>query len=278
MSNVINYGLVGIGTNIEFGKGGPRLKVNGTGLDVKNAADNALVILSAAEPTAATHVATKAYVDRLAAVFVKGQMKNDVARLPDDSGVFVPVEGDIIIVTTVGATWDTLKRLLVYRSAAWEYLFSAGELEGLRMSVTDAITGGVETYLGDHVYMWDADGSTWIDIGPATSATNVTYGYTVALADDTASPLVIRANAIGKAVRVKVNVTVAFDGTAPTLAIGDVGLANRLMATSEVNLKIVGQYISECYYDYTVPTNIRATYVADSSANGDATITVEVIN
>jgi len=278
MSSVINYGLVGIGTNIEFGKGGPRVVVNGTGLDVKNAANNALAILSAAEPTAATHVATKAYVDRLAAVFVKGQMINDVAKLPDNSGPFVPVEGDIIIVTTVGATWDTLKRLLVYRSAAWVYLFAAGELEGLRMSVTDAVSGGVETYLGDHVYIWDADGSTWIDIGPAISSTNVTYGYTAPLAFGTGSPVTVRANAIGKAVRVKVNVTTAFDGTAPTLSVGDTGNAARLMATTEVNLKAIGQYISECYYDYTVATDIQATYVADSSTAGAATITVEVIN
>jgi hypothetical protein len=279
VSNVFNYGLVGVSGNVELGKGGPRVVVNGTGVDIKNAANNALAILSAAEPTAATHVATKAYVDRLAAVFIKGQMKNDVARNYGDTGVLTPVEGDIVIVTTVGTTWDTLKRLLVYRSAAWVYLFPAGAtVEGLRMSVPDAITGGTDTYLADHVYMWDEDATVWVDIGPAIAATNVQYGFTVPLADDSTSPLVIKANAVGRAVRVKVQVTVAFDGTAPTLAIGDSGNAARLMATTEVNLKAIGLYIAECYYDYTAPTDIRATYVADSSANGDATITVEVIN
>jgi len=278
MSSVINYGLVGIGNNIEFGKGGPRLVVNGAALEAKNNLNNAFVPVAVAEPTAFDHAATKAYVDRLAAIFVKGQMKNDVARLPDDSGVFVPSAGDIIVVTTVGATWDTLKRLLKYSGTAWEYLFSAGELEGVRMSVTDSVTGGTDTYLGDHVYIWDADGTVWVDVGPAIGASNVTYGFTSPLAFGTASPVVIKANAVGKAVRVKVNVTTAFDGTAPTLSVGDTGNAARLMATTEVNLKAIGQYISECYYDYTVATDIRATYVADSSSAGAATITVEVIN
>lgn len=278
MSNVINYGLVGIGSNIEFGKGGPRLVVNGTGLDVKNNLNNALAILSAAEPTAADHVATKAYVDRLASVTIKGQMKNDVARNYDDSGNLTPNTGDIIIVTTVGATWDTLKRLLRYNGAAWEYLFAGGEPEGMRISIPDAISGGTDTYLGDHLYMWDADGSVWVDIGPYVAITNVTYGYTQALAFGTSSPLTIKANATGRAVRVKVNVTTAFDGTAPTLQVGDAGDTDRLMATTEVNLKAIGLYVSECYYSYAVATDIIATYAADSSTVGAATITVEVIN
>jgi hypothetical protein len=278
MSDVKNYGLSGIGSNVELGKGGPRLKNNTGVLEARNSADNALAIMAAAEPTAASHVATKAYVDRLASVFVKAQMINDVARLPDDSGVFVPSEGDIAIVTTVGATWDTLKRLVKYDGAAWQYLFTAGEPEGLRMSVTDAISGGTDTYLGDHVYMWDADGSVWVDVGPALASTNVQYGYTANLAFGTASPLAVRANAVGRAVRVKVQVTTPFDGTNPTLQVGDAGDTDRLMATTEVNLKAVGIYVAECYYDYTVATNIIATYAADSSTAGAATVTVELIN
>lgn len=278
MSNVINYGLVGIGSNVEFGKGGPRLVVNGTGLDAKNSLNNALVNVGVAEPTAADHAATKAYVDRLASVTIKGQMKNDVARNYDDSGNLTPATGDVIIVTTVGATWDTLKRLLKYNGSAWEYLFASGEPEGLRIGIPDAISGGTDTYNGDHVYMWDADGSVWVDIGPATAASNVVYGYTNSLAFGTSSPLTIKANAVGRAVRVKVNVTVAFDGTNPTLQIGDAGDTDRLMTTNEVNLKAIGQYIAECYYNYAVATDIIATYAADSSTAGAATITVEVIN
>lgn len=278
MSSVFNYGLVGIGGNVEFGKGGPRWKNNSGVLQARNNVDGAFAVVEAAEPTAANHLATKAYVDRLAAVFVKGQMINDVARLPDDSGPLVPSEGDIIIVTTVGTTWDTLKRLLVYRSAAWEYLFVSGEADGLRMTVTAATTGGTDSYLGDHVYIWDDTGSVWVDVGPVIAATDVQYGFTVPLADDTSSPLTLKANAVGRAVRVKVQVTTPFDGTAPTLSVGDAGNTARLMATTEVNLKVAGLYVSECFYDYSSATNIIATYVADSSTAGDATITVELIN
>jgi hypothetical protein len=278
MSEVKNYGLSGIAGNVELGKGGPRFKNNATVIEMRNAADNAFAVVAGAEPTAADHFATKAYVDRLASVAIKGQMINDVARLPDDSGVLVPATGDVIIVTTVGATWDTLKRLLKYNGAAWEYLFTAGEPEGLRISITDATSGGTDTYLADHVYMWDADGSVWVDVGPALGATNVQYGYTQALAFGSGASVTVRANAVGRAVRVKVAVTTAFDGTNPTLQIGDAGDSDRLMTTGEVNLKVIGLYVSECFYDYTVATNIVAAYAADSSAAGAASITVELIN
>jgi hypothetical protein len=142
MSEVKNYGLSGIAANVELGKGGPRFKNNATVIEMRNAADSAFAVVAGAEPTAAEHFATKAYVDRLASVAIKGQMINDVAKLPDNSGPLVPTAGDVVIVTTVGASWDTLKRLLRYTGSAWTYLFSAGEPEGLRISVTDATSGG----------------------------------------------------------------------------------------------------------------------------------------
>jgi hypothetical protein len=278
MSNVINYGLVGVSGNVELGKGGPRIVNNGGVIEAKNNANNAFAVIAAAEPTAFDHVATKAYVDRLAAVFVKAQMKNDVARLPDDSGVFTPAAGDIAVVTTVGATWTTLKRLLKYNGSAWEELFAGATPEGLRMTVTDTVTGGTDTYLGDHVYIWDTDSSVWVDVGPAIAATDVQYGFTTNLAFGTSSPVTIKANAVGRAVRVKVNVTTPFDGTAPTLSVGDAGNAARLMTTAEVNLKVAGLFVSECFYAYGSATNIIGTYAADSSTAGAATITVELIN
>lgn len=278
MSQVKNYGLSGIYSNVELGKGGPRVMQSAGVVSFRNAGDSAYAVVRGAEPSGANDLATKAYVDKLAAVFVKAQMKNDVARLPDDSGLFVPSEGDIAIVTTVGASWDTLKVLLVYRGAAWEHLFSGGVTpEGLRMTVTDSISGGTDTYTGDHVYVWDADGSVWVDVGPATALQNVTYGFKATLAFGDSSPKTIKANATGRAVRVIVNVTTAFDGTAPTLKIGDAGVTDRLMATTEVDLKTIGIYIADCYYTYAT-TNIIATYVQDSSTVGAATIEVQVIN
>jgi hypothetical protein len=50
------------------------------------------------------------------------------------------------------------------------------------------------------------------------------------------------------------------------------------MTTAEVNLKAIGLYVSECFYNYTVATDVIATYVADSSTIGAATVTVELIN
>ena len=50
MSEVKKYGLSGAGSNLELGKGGPRVVVNGVAIDVKNAANNALANLRAASP------------------------------------------------------------------------------------------------------------------------------------------------------------------------------------------------------------------------------------
>jgi len=58
-----NFDIVGVGSNLQLGKAGFRLKINGTDIEAKDAADSALVNISVLTPTTANHAATKAYVD-----------------------------------------------------------------------------------------------------------------------------------------------------------------------------------------------------------------------
>lgn len=59
------YGLSGVGTNVEFGKAGQRIKDTGSNLAVRNAADDALAVLEVAEGTSGTHAVTKDQLDAI---------------------------------------------------------------------------------------------------------------------------------------------------------------------------------------------------------------------
>jgi hypothetical protein len=63
MSTIKNFGLAGIGTDVQFGKGGPRLIQTGGVFSVKNATAASLVALEVAAPTADAHAATRLFVN-----------------------------------------------------------------------------------------------------------------------------------------------------------------------------------------------------------------------
>lgn len=58
-----DYGQTGTGPNVEFGKGGPRVKDSAGVLQFRNAADAAFVKSQCADPTVDDDIATKRYVD-----------------------------------------------------------------------------------------------------------------------------------------------------------------------------------------------------------------------
>src|SRR5690554_4457010 len=58
-----NYGLSGISSLVQFGKGGAKVKQLSGNFELRNAADSAYVNLSVNTPTLPDHAATKQYVD-----------------------------------------------------------------------------------------------------------------------------------------------------------------------------------------------------------------------
>lgn len=66
MADFKNFGIKGVGNDVQIGKSGPRIKISGSDILFRNAADSAYVNLSALDPTAPEHVATKSYVDAVA--------------------------------------------------------------------------------------------------------------------------------------------------------------------------------------------------------------------
>lgn len=69
-----------------------------------------------------------------------------------------------------------------------------------------------------------------------------------------------------------VEVTTSFDGTTPTLEIGDAGDADRHVITTDVDLTTVGIYITDVLYNYTSSTQITATITVSGATQGAATI------
>ena len=57
------YGLDGLGTNVELGKDGPRVKINSGQIEFKNAADDALVKIKALDGTSSDDLVTKSQLD-----------------------------------------------------------------------------------------------------------------------------------------------------------------------------------------------------------------------
>jgi hypothetical protein len=158
--------------------------------------------------------------------------------------------------------------------AAWDEI---PEIEGLTMRVTDALAGGVVEFLADHMYVWDADGADWVDLGPATlTLGGVVQKRSVDFTYATGSPFGIGTAlpASARVLEVKLNVSEAFDGAGPTLTVGDAGAPDRFMALDENDLTEVAVQVADASHLYALSTQVTATLAAPGAATGAANLTV----
>lgn len=260
-----NYSQIGIGTNVEIGKNGPRFKDTSGIVEFKNNADDAYIVVRAADPVADNDIVTLRYVRTQANVIVTGQI--------DGTSPPAAVNGAVYVVTTTGGVY-TENELWYGEGGSWTAITL---LDGMTMRTTTDLTGGNIEFTGDHNYQWDATGGTWVDIGPSTAEGKKAKNERVDLAFNSSSPLNVgTALPAGARVQwVKVNVTQAFNGTTEsTLSVGDAVDTDRLMTIAEVDLSEVGLYVSTVNYTYSSSTQVIATYVQDSATTGTATIEV----
>lgn len=262
-----NYGLTGVGPNVEIGKGGPRVKNSSGRVDFRNNADSDYANVAGADPTQDQDFVTKKYLETNANVSVTAQIDGG----SPGSGAFT---GEIAIVTTAGGSF-ALKELYRWDGSAWVQLTV---FEGMRISVTDALSGGTDEYLADHLYLWDEDDSTWVDIGPNSALSNVLRkrSVTVDFNDSDGAINIGAVVPVGAIVtRVKANVTQVFNGTTPTLKVGDAGDDDRLMTDQQVCIDVVGLYVTENLHTYGSATQLIATLAKGSSTQGQVDVCVE---
>lgn len=269
MSDHKNYGQTGIGGNFEIGKKGPRIKDNAGVIEHRNQADNSFAIARGADPVGPNDLVTKKYLETQANVSVTAQIDGGAVV----SGSFV---GQVAIVTTAGGTYS-LKELYYWDGSAWVLI---NTFEGMRISVTDPLSGGTDTYLGDHLYLWDEDGSVWVDIGPGAGLSNVVRHLRRTITFNDADGVInisnlVPANAI--VLKVKQQVSQAFNGTTPTIKIGDAGDDDRFATVLESCIDMVGIYVSETYHLYGTDTQVIATLAKGGSTAGQVNIVVEYV-
>lgn len=268
MSDHKNYGQSGIGPNVEIGKKGPRVKNNSDVIEHRNNADDDFVVTRGAPPVGDNDYVTKKYLETSASISVSGQI--DGGSPP--AGSFT---GEIRIVTTAGGSFG-LKELYRWDGSAWE---EVNRPDGLRISITTPLTGGTDEYLGDHVYLWDETGDVWVDVGPTQSVSNIVRARRVTIDFNDADGAInigdlIPANAI--VLRGVANVTQAFDGTNPSLEVGDAGDTDRFAATNEICLDTVGLYKFETYHLYGADTQAIATLVKGAgNTQGQVSLVLE---
>lgn len=266
MANNFQFGLVGVSGNVRLGKDGSRLRNSGdlTAVEIRNKADTAFARLRAADPVGLDDVVTKRYLETQANVIVTGQI--------DGGSPPAVVNGVMYICTTAGGTFN-LGDLYFGENGVWNPVV---KLEGMTVSVTDNLTGGTLTFSGDHRYLWDADGSAWVDLGPAPSETRVVKTYRATLAFGTGATTNVGSPLPVDAVvnRVLINVSQAFNGTAPTVTVGVTGALAEVAASAEIDLATVGLYIVDLRKSYVANEQLLMTYAADSSTAGAAQLEV----
>jgi len=261
-----NYGLVGLGGNVELSKGGARLKNVAGVIEARNNVDDAYAIVRGDHPTGLNDLVTLQYLKTKGDVIVTGQI----------NGGAPPVAGTparVFVCTTTGGSY-TVKHLYLDDGAAW---VDVGPAEGQSMAVTDALTGGAIEFLADHSYLWDSDGSNWNDIGPSTLTESkhlLQRTVDIAYTDTGVVNIGTAVSANGRVLGIWINVTQVFNGTTPTLIVGDAGDTDRFVATTEVDLKTIGLYKLDVSHLYSVLTQVYATVAPDSGTTGAANITL----
>ena len=87
MADTKNFGLTGVGSNVQLGKGGPRVKNNAGVVEVKNAADNAFAVFRVGDCVGLDDAVNKRYLETRANVIVTGQIDgNAPAAVAFDTG------------------------------------------------------------------------------------------------------------------------------------------------------------------------------------------------
>jgi hypothetical protein len=101
----------------------------------------------------------------------------------------------------------------------------------------------------------------------------------VAIAYDDSSPVNI-GDAIpngGTVIGFMVNVSEVFDGTTPTLDLGESGDTDNIAAAAQIDLETVGLYAGDAWVEYTSETQAIATITVSGASQGAATVLIKYI-
>jgi hypothetical protein len=180
-----------------------------------------------------------------------------------------------VYVGNTGVT-STGTNMVYHTFANLTALFAATTIEaGDFVKVDDGGDGEYRLYIANQADPANAGHLTLI--GTADSAVTDAGTLTTTITHTTGASVVIGNISQNKKVQtVTVDVTTAFDGTSPTLTVGDAGDTDRLMTNDYLDLTDIATYEATPNFTYTnaTDTSILAYFDADSSTTGTAVITI----
>lgn len=262
------FQIAGIGSDVQFGKGGARI-IESTGVfQARNADNSGYARIEAGHPTGGDNdVVTLKYLEDRYLFKITYQIDGT------DPEAGAPANGEVGIVTTAGGGYSLGE---VYNRVAGAWV-AKPLVDGLIGVVTVDLTGGTDEYEGEHDYKYDAGTTTWIDYGVTQSVSkvykrergSVVFGSAATVNIGSAIPTDARIT------RISFNVTTVFDGAAASVTIGDGTTADRYADNDDIDLSSVGLYVIDVFDITTGSTQIEATYAADGSTTGAVDIEVE---
>ncbi len=278
MADTINFGLKGVGSDLQLGKKNPRVKVSGGLVQFRNAADDAYVNVEVLDPTSGQHAATKGYVDAVASgLDLKGSVRVATQANSTFAGAGGPGVGRTLTSLTTalseniidGVTLVVGERVLVKAesTASDNGLYEmtqaadAAAANAILTRVTDAdedaeVTSGMFTFIEEGT----SAGQGWVltTANPITVDTTA-LAFTQFSENSTQDPLFrqqtfgfgdIGTNAFSVALptnaivqRVKIDVTGAWDDEA-TIVIDDAG-GETYMSASENDPEIASVFVAD---------------------------------
>jgi hypothetical protein len=217
--------VIGTMSNIfQIGLAGPQVKNNSGAIEARNSGDSAFVIVRGLSPVGDNDLATKTYVDTIAAPTIVTAQISGATALPTNTGV-----EHFIVVSTTGGT-GTIGQLY------WDDGSGSGNVTVIaaaaRMIVTTvALSGGTVTFKADTPYVWDVGSTTWVNAGPSGQSGAVReIRFAITNAASQSSATLIPASAI--VVSTQLDITTPFSAGA-TITVGQTGSAALLMATTD---------------------------------------------
>lgn len=258
------YGLSGIGQDVELGKGGPRIR-SGSGYVEVITNGGVLAPIRAALPVGDNDVITKGYLETYYDVSVKGEIYDvlGVATFAPSS----PTAGMVYLCTTSSGTY-VAKRLYRHNGTSFVEIIPP---EGMRVVTTDALSSGTDKYLADHEYLWDLDNTAWVDVGPAATESKVNKVLRATFDKDSTSFNIGAAIPNNSRVnKVLVSVVTPFDGSGASLSIGNSTNHSAIADTPEIDLSATGTTSLDAYIKYDTGGQIQGYYSDAGGATAGA--------
>lgn len=211
----------------QIGIDGPQIKAeSGSEMQIRNNDDTGFARVKVGAPVDDQDAVTKFYADTLSKPIIVSRQADTSSALPTNTA-----QRGFVVVTTAG-TGAVIGDLLYDDGSGSGDMQILAAVEGRTIAVTDSLTGGTISFEPDSIYIWDADGGSWIkvgDVGNTTGAKRVVR-YNIDNTADQDSTFEIPANAIIHECIVKI--TTSYSGGA-TIEVGRASDTDLIMLASD---------------------------------------------